>query len=49
LLPVVDVLSLHLPLTSQTTGMIDAAAFATMKRGRHPHQHVAGSAGVITG
>jgi len=33
LLPVVDVLSLHLPLTSETTGMIDAAAFAAMKRG----------------
>jgi phosphoglycerate dehydrogenase-like enzyme len=33
LLPVVDVLSLHLPLTPDTTGMIDAAAFATMKRG----------------
>jgi phosphoglycerate dehydrogenase-like enzyme len=33
LLRVVDVLSLHLPLTSETTGMIDAAAFAAMKRG----------------
>jgi phosphoglycerate dehydrogenase-like enzyme len=33
LLPAVDVLSLHLPLTPQTTGMIDAAAFAAMKRG----------------
>jgi phosphoglycerate dehydrogenase-like enzyme len=33
LLPVVDVLSLHLPLTPETTGMIDAAAFAAMKRG----------------
>jgi phosphoglycerate dehydrogenase-like enzyme len=33
LLPVVDVLSLHLPLTVQTTGMIDAAAFSAMKRG----------------
>jgi len=32
LLPVVDVLSLHLPLTPETTGMIDAAAFAAMKR-----------------
>ena len=33
LLPVVDVFSLHLPLTPETTGMIDAAAFAAMKRG----------------
>jgi phosphoglycerate dehydrogenase-like enzyme len=33
LLPVIDVLSLHLPLTPETTGMIDAAAFAAMKRG----------------
>jgi phosphoglycerate dehydrogenase-like enzyme len=28
-----DVLSLHLPLTPQTTGMIDATALAAMKRG----------------
>jgi phosphoglycerate dehydrogenase-like enzyme len=33
LLPVVDVLSLHVPVTPETTGMIDAAAFAAMKRG----------------
>lgn len=33
LLPVADVLSLHLPLTTETTGMIDAAALAAMKRG----------------
>jgi phosphoglycerate dehydrogenase-like enzyme len=33
LLPVVDVLSLHLPLTPETTGMIDAAVLAAMKRG----------------
>jgi len=33
LLPVADVLSLHLPLTPETTGMIDAAALAAMKRG----------------
>jgi len=33
LLPIVDVLSLHLPLTSETTAMIDAAALASMKRG----------------
>jgi phosphoglycerate dehydrogenase-like enzyme len=33
LLSVVDVLSLHLPLTPETTGIIDADAFATMKRG----------------
>ena len=33
LLPVADMLSLHLPLTPETTGMIDAAAFAAMKRG----------------
>jgi phosphoglycerate dehydrogenase-like enzyme len=33
MLPVVDVLSLHLPLTAQTTGMLDAASFAAMKRG----------------
>jgi phosphoglycerate dehydrogenase-like enzyme len=29
----VDVLSLHLPLTPETTGMIDAKALAAMKRG----------------
>lgn len=33
MLPVADVLSLHLPLTPETTGIIDAAAFAAMKRG----------------
>jgi phosphoglycerate dehydrogenase-like enzyme len=33
LLSVVDVLSLHLPLTPETTGIIDADAFTTMKRG----------------
>jgi len=33
LLPVADVLSLHLPLTSETTGMMDAGAFAAMRRG----------------
>jgi phosphoglycerate dehydrogenase-like enzyme len=33
LLPVADVLSLHLPLTSETTGIMDAVAFAAMKRG----------------
>ena len=33
LLPVADVLSLHLPLTPETTGIIDAAALAAMKRG----------------
>jgi phosphoglycerate dehydrogenase-like enzyme len=33
LLPIVDVLSLHLPLTSETTALIDAAALASMKRG----------------
>jgi phosphoglycerate dehydrogenase-like enzyme len=32
LLSVVDVLSLHLPLTPDTTGIIDATAFAMMKR-----------------
>ena len=33
ILPVADVLSLHLPLTAETAGMISAAAFAAMKRG----------------
>jgi phosphoglycerate dehydrogenase-like enzyme len=33
ILAVADVLSLHLPLTPETTGMIDAAAVAAMKRG----------------
>jgi phosphoglycerate dehydrogenase-like enzyme len=33
LLPVADVLSLHLPLAPETTGMINAPAFAAMKRG----------------
>jgi phosphoglycerate dehydrogenase-like enzyme len=33
LLPVVDVLSLHLPLTAETTGIIDATALVAMKRG----------------
>src|SRR5262249_38606685 len=33
LLPIVDVLSLHVPLTPETTGMIDAKALAAMKRG----------------
>jgi phosphoglycerate dehydrogenase-like enzyme len=36
LLPVVDVLSLDVPLTPETTGMIDAAALAAMKRGALP-------------
>ena len=33
ILPVADVLSLHLPLTAGTTGIIGPAAFAAMKRG----------------
>jgi phosphoglycerate dehydrogenase-like enzyme len=33
LLPAIDILSLHLPLTPQTTGLIDAAALAAMKPG----------------
>jgi phosphoglycerate dehydrogenase-like enzyme len=33
LLPTADILSLHLPLTSATIGMIDAGAIAAMKRG----------------
>jgi len=33
LLPIVDILSLHLPLTPETIGIIDADAFAAMKRG----------------
>ena len=33
ILGVADVLSLHLPLTPETTGIIDAAALAAMKRG----------------
>jgi phosphoglycerate dehydrogenase-like enzyme len=33
ILPVADVLSLHLPLTPETMGMIDSAALAAMKRG----------------
>jgi phosphoglycerate dehydrogenase-like enzyme len=33
MLPAADVLSLHLPLTPETTGIIDAAAFAAMKPG----------------
>jgi phosphoglycerate dehydrogenase-like enzyme len=33
MLSVADVLSLHLPLTPETTGIIDAAAFSAMKRG----------------
>jgi phosphoglycerate dehydrogenase-like enzyme len=33
MLPVVDILSLHLPLTAETTAMIDAGVFAAMKRG----------------
>jgi phosphoglycerate dehydrogenase-like enzyme len=33
LLPIVDVLSLHVPLTPETAGMIDAAALAAMKHG----------------
>jgi phosphoglycerate dehydrogenase-like enzyme len=33
LLPMADVLSLHVPLTSETIGIIDAAALAAMKRG----------------
>jgi phosphoglycerate dehydrogenase-like enzyme len=33
MLPIADVLSLHLSLTPETTGMIDAAAFAAMRRG----------------
>jgi len=33
MLPVVDVLSLHLPLTPETTRIMNAAAFSAMKRG----------------
>jgi phosphoglycerate dehydrogenase-like enzyme len=33
LLPTADVLSLHLPLTPETVGVINASAFAAMKRG----------------
>ena len=33
ILPVADVLSLHLPLTPETTGIIGASALAAMKRG----------------
>ena len=33
LLPIVDILSLHLPLIPETTAIIDAGAFAAMKRG----------------
>ena len=33
ILRVADVLSLHLPLTPETTGIMDAAALASMKRG----------------
>jgi phosphoglycerate dehydrogenase-like enzyme len=33
LLPIVDILSLQLPLTPETTGIIDAGAFAAMKPG----------------
>jgi phosphoglycerate dehydrogenase-like enzyme len=33
MLPEADVLTLHLPLTPKTAGMLDAAAFALMKRG----------------
>jgi phosphoglycerate dehydrogenase-like enzyme len=33
MLPVVDILSLHLPLTAETTAMIDAGVFAAMKCG----------------
>ena len=33
MLPIVDVLSLHLPLTAETTAMIDATVFAAMRRG----------------
>jgi phosphoglycerate dehydrogenase-like enzyme len=33
ILPVADVLSLHLPLTAETAGIIGATAFAAMKRG----------------
>ena len=33
LLPIVDVLSLHVPLVPETAGMIDAKALAAMKRG----------------
>jgi phosphoglycerate dehydrogenase-like enzyme len=39
LLPIVDVLSLHLPLTAETAALIDAAALAAMKPRQHPHQH----------
>jgi len=33
LLPIVDILSLHLPLIPETTAIIDTGAFAAMKRG----------------
>jgi phosphoglycerate dehydrogenase-like enzyme len=33
MLPMVDVLSLHLPLTLETTAIMNAAAFSAMKRG----------------
>jgi phosphoglycerate dehydrogenase-like enzyme len=33
LLPTADVLSLHLPLTPETVGVLNASAFAAMKRG----------------
>ena len=33
LLPAADILSLHLPLTAETTAIIDAPAFAAMRRG----------------
>lgn len=33
MLPLADVLSLHLPLTPETTGLVDTAAFAAMKHG----------------
>ena len=41
LLPQVDVLTCHTPLTPDTHHMIDERALARMKPGSDPHQHVA--------